>query len=117
MIFEDIAGLIETAADTELIEHEDKIYIRNRVMSLLHLESYPEQVDQPTDDTIPNILEKLIAYSVEHKVIEDVLDEREILSATLMDCFMARPSFINAVFNDKYKNSSQAATDYFYQLS
>jgi UDPglucose--hexose-1-phosphate uridylyltransferase len=117
MIYHHIAGLIQQAIQTDLMEAADSIYARNQVMSQLGLDSYPEQVENPTVDTIPNILELLISYAVEQNVIEDVLDEKEILTANIMNCFMARPSVINQTFNQKYQQSPEAATDYFYNLS
>src|SRR5699024_3086818 len=59
----------------------------------------------------------LIRYAIAENVIKDVLDDKEILSAKIMDCFIARPSVINATFDEKYKLSPSNATDYFYQLS
>ena len=53
----------------------------------------------------------------EHEVIEDVFDDKEILAANIMNCFVPRPSVVNAVFNQKYQDSPEAATDYFYNLS
>ncbi|MGM0903645.1 MAG: UDP-glucose--hexose-1-phosphate uridylyltransferase [Bacillota bacterium] len=117
MIYQHIAGLIHQAIKTELIEAADSIYARNQVMYLLELDSYSEQVGNPTMDTIPNILEHLISYAVEQNVIDDVLDEKEILTANIMNCFIARPSVINQTFNEKYNQSPEAATDYFYNLS
>ena len=35
----------------------------------------------------------------------------------MMNCFVARPSVINAVFHQKYEQSPLAATEYFYHLS
>ncbi|AXI10516.1 UDP-glucose--hexose-1-phosphate uridylyltransferase [Oceanobacillus zhaokaii] len=117
MIFSHIAGLIEKAIEAGLIERADVNYARNQVMNVLQLEDFPEEVAQSTNDNIPNILEKLIAYAVEQKVIEDVFDDKEILAANIMNCFLARPSVINSIFNQKYEESPIDATDYFYQLS
>ncbi|OZU88283.1 UDP-glucose--hexose-1-phosphate uridylyltransferase [Virgibacillus indicus] len=117
MIYEHIAGLIQKAIDAELIEPADYIYVQNQVMNHLNLQAFPEEVDHSTNDSIPNLLEKIVDYAVKNDVIEDVLDEKEILSATIMNCFVARPSAINKTFNEKYKKSPKAATDYFYNLS
>lgn len=116
MITEHISGLIQKGIEVELIEAADQIYVRNQVMSFLGMESFPEEV-QPSDDTIPNLIEKIISYAVEQGVIEDVFDEKEILAANIMNCFVARPSVVNAIFNQKYQDSPVAATDYFYNLS
>ncbi|MBY7142879.1 UDP-glucose--hexose-1-phosphate uridylyltransferase [Virgibacillus sp. NKC19-3] len=117
MIYQHINGLIQKAIEAALIEQADQIYVRNQVMRLLHLESFPENVTNITKDSIPNILERIIAYAVENDVIENVFDDKEILAATIMNCFIARPSVINKTFYKKYEQSPQAATDYFYTLS
>lgn len=117
MIYQHIAGLIQQATNATLIEVRDQIYVRNQVMRLLKLESYPEQIDHVTDDSIPNLLEMIITYAVENGVIEDIFDDKEILAANMMNCFVARPSVVNEVFNQRYEQSPEMATDYFYELS
>lgn len=112
-----INGLIEKALETELIHSSDEIYVRNQVLALLKLESIPEITINSTDDSIPNLLEKLTEYALEKKVIDDMFDEKEIFSARIMNCFIARPSVINEIFQKKYSNSPMEATDYFYNLS
>lgn len=117
MVHENLAGLLQKGHESNLIEAADTDYVRNQVMNLLGLESFPEEPISPADDTIPNLLEHLIAYAVEQGVILDIFDDKEILSANIMNCFVARPSVINATFNEKYSQSPIAATDYFYELS
>ncbi|AUD13149.1 MULTISPECIES: UDP-glucose--hexose-1-phosphate uridylyltransferase [unclassified Planococcus (in: firmicutes)] len=117
MIHHTLAGLIQKALATGLIEKDDIDYARNQAMHLLQLDAFPEEAVEPRDDTIPNLLEALNDYAVENGVIEDLLDDKEMLSANIMNCFVARPSAINAAFNEKYAESPIAATDYFYELS
>jgi len=117
MIFQYIEGLIQQGLNTKLIEPADETYVRNQVLGLLKLETFPEAVTNAADDTIPNLLEQIIDYAIEENVIEDIFDDKEILSAQIMNCFVARPSVINQTFNEKYKQSPETATDYFYQLS
>lgn len=117
MVYETLAGLIRKTTETELIEPSDQDYARNQAMHLLGLESFPEETIEAAEDTIPNLLEGLVAYAVERGVILDMLDDKEMLSANIMNCFVARPSAINAAFNEKYAESPIAATDYFYELS
>lgn len=117
MVYENLEGLLDKALEADLIEAADTDYVRNQVMNLLGLESFPEERIEPADDTIPNLLENLVAHAVEQGVILDIFDDKEILSATIMNCFVARPSAINAAFNEKYAQSPIAATDYFYGLS
>ncbi|MDN7242491.1 UDP-glucose--hexose-1-phosphate uridylyltransferase [Planococcus sp. N028] len=117
MIYQQLEGLIQQALNAQLIERDDVIYARNQVMNLLKLESFPNKVVEAADDTIPNLLESVVAYAITQGIIMDVLDDKEILSANIMNCFVARPSAINGVFQQKYSESPIAATDYFYELS
>ncbi|WP_277585934.1 UDP-glucose--hexose-1-phosphate uridylyltransferase [Psychrobacillus antarcticus] len=117
MIFQNLAGLFQKALEVKLIETADLNYVRNKVIQLLGIDSYPEESILPIEDNIPNLLENIISYAVEQDVITDILEDKEILSAKIMDCFVARPSVINAIFNDKYNESPAEATDYYYNLS
>ncbi|WP_313892290.1 UDP-glucose--hexose-1-phosphate uridylyltransferase [Psychrobacillus sp.] len=117
MIYQHIKGLLQQALDVELIAIADQTYVRNQVLALLHLKSYPETMEHHTEESIPNLLEKIIAYAVENSVIENVFDDKEILSASIMDCFIPRPSTINEIFQAKYAISPGEATNYFYELS
>src|SRR5699024_5334424 len=105
-IYKHITGLVKKAIEVDLIEKADHIYARNQVLSLLQIEAYPEPVQQATDDAIPNLLDKIIAYAVEQNVIEDIFGEQEILSANIMNCFVARPSVVNKSFYENYKESA-----------
>ncbi|MFD1452210.1 UDP-glucose--hexose-1-phosphate uridylyltransferase [Oceanobacillus sojae] len=117
MIYSIIEGLIQQSTKNGLIESADQIYVRNQVIALLNLESIPEEMPVALQDTIPNLLEEVLAYAVEQQLIEDIFDEKEIFAANIMNCFVARPSEIQAAFYKKYETSPKAATDYFYNLS
>ncbi|SDN13242.1 UTP-hexose-1-phosphate uridylyltransferase [Psychrobacillus sp. OK028] len=117
MIYEHIQGLIQKAIETKLIYPSDRIYVFNQILSLLDIESSSEKTEQITEDSIPNLLEKITTFALDNNVIEDNFDDKEILSANIMNCFVARPSTINEIFQQKYKNSPKDATDYFYELS
>ncbi|WP_047982699.1 UDP-glucose--hexose-1-phosphate uridylyltransferase [Ornithinibacillus contaminans] len=116
-VFQDVEGLIQQALKTNLIELVDVNYVRNQVLSQLKLESFPETLENVSEDTIPNLLEKLIAHAIQTGVIEDIFDDKEILSANIMNCFVAHPSVVTKQFYAEYQQSPKAATDYFYQLS
>ncbi|WP_203248885.1 UDP-glucose--hexose-1-phosphate uridylyltransferase [Sporosarcina beigongshangi] len=117
MIYQQITGLIQQGLQSELIEQADQVYVTNQVLALLHLKAMPAQIEEPINDTIPNLLEQIITYAVEQNIIENVFDDKEILSANIMNCFVARPSVIHAIFQEKYQQAPQHATDYFYALS
>lgn len=111
-----ITSLINKGLDVSLIEKTDVNYVRNRINGLLGIESVEEDSTVSTDN-IPGILAKIVDFAVEHQVIGNNLDEKEMLSAQIMDSFIPRPSVVNQTFYQKYNESPEKATDYFYQLS
>ena len=118
MIDQLVQQLIKQALATQLIEQEDEIYARNQVLSLLHLADYREEAEtENTSQEIPELLEQIVDYACEQGIIEDLYDEKEIFSSRIMNCFIARPSSVNQIFYEKYKQDSQEATQYFYELS
>jgi len=116
-IFSVIEQLISVATKRNLIEMEDQIYVRNQILQLLHIETFPTNKEKFESESIPFLLNQLIDYAIKENIIEDVFDDKEILKANIMNCFIARPSVINATFNEKYKESPEQATTYFYELS
>lgn len=117
MIDKHIEQLIECATLEGLIEVRDMTYVRNQIMHLLQLETFKQPPSNGKATSIPRILEEIIAYAVEHKVIEDVFDEKEMLAANIMNCFLPRPSDVEKEFYEKYAILPKLATDYFYKLS
>ncbi|MEH7073106.1 UDP-glucose--hexose-1-phosphate uridylyltransferase [Neobacillus drentensis] len=118
MIYQLIQQLIDQALSTHLIEREDEIYARNQVLSLLHLSEFKqvEEVGQSHDE-IPDLLDLIVDYACSQGIIEELFDEKEIFSSKIMDCFVARPSTVNQLFYEKYKQAPKEATKYFYELS
>ncbi|WP_462413093.1 UDP-glucose--hexose-1-phosphate uridylyltransferase [Neobacillus sp. Marseille-QA0830] len=119
MIYQHVQQLINQAIEAELIDRQDEMYARNQVLSLLRLSEFPETAPTPSanPETIPDVLEQITDYAVQQGIIEDLFDEKEIFSSKIINCFVARPSEVNRVFFEKYQQSPEAATQYFYELS
>lgn len=117
MIFQLVQQLVHQALSTQLIEQEDVLYARNQVLALLQVEEYQEPEIQDSIPEIPDLLELIVKYAVEQGIIEDIFDVKDIFSTNIMNCFIARPSSINAQFYEYYNQSPQQATQYFYDLS
>lgn len=111
-----IESLIDKAIEKQLIQEKDRIYSRNQLLGLLQQITF-DQDSERFDENIPDLLEQLADEAVNRGVIEDLLDEREQLTAKMMDIFMDKPSAVNQQFYERYQSSPQTATDYFYQLS
>src|SRR5690625_2242602 len=111
-----IASIVDQAIEKNLINPQDRIYARNQILGLMNESEFDETA--PTKNAeIPDILEELADIAVEKGYIENLLDDREILTAKIMDVFLSKPSEINQEFYQKYELSPKLATDYFYQLS
>lgn len=112
-----IQQLINKAIAAQLIDCEDEIYARNQVLSLLRLVEFKDCEITESNLEIPDLLEQIVDFACEQGIIEDIFDEKEIFSSKIMNCFIARPSTVNQIFFDKYKQNPQEATEYFYELS
>lgn len=118
MINQLIQQLINQAIATQLIEREDEIYARNQILSLLNLTDFKEvDTAESSHYDIPDLLDLIVDYACNQGIIEEIFDEKEIFSSKMMNCFIARPSTVNQLFYEKYKQDPKAATEYFYELS
>ncbi|MFB4162494.1 UDP-glucose--hexose-1-phosphate uridylyltransferase [Alteribacillus sp. JSM 102045] len=112
-----VEALVQQAGNRGMISAEDRVYSRNQVLKKLGITDFNPDREEKAPSDIPVILEKLIDYTVEKGLIENLLDEREQLSASIMNVFVPAPSIVNQRFRQKYEQSPALATDYFYQLS
>ncbi|WP_066188368.1 UDP-glucose--hexose-1-phosphate uridylyltransferase [Gracilibacillus timonensis] len=111
-----IHTLVTKATEKDLITNRDRFYARNQILGLLQEASYQE-TDELLSMDIPDVLEELADVAQEKGMIEGLLDEREQLTAKIMDVFLSKPSAINDTFYQKYEIAPEQATAYFYQLS
>lgn len=118
-VYQAIEKLVRKVISLGMIQPEDEIYARNQVMSFLGLIDFPEQSagDSSEGQEIPDLLEVLEQYAVEAGIIENLADEKDILSSKIMNVFMPKPSEVNDTFYQKYLESPEKATQYFYGLS
>lgn len=112
-----IQQLVNQSLELELIDKEDEIYARNRVLALLHLDEFKWEDMSVAGTSEEDPLEHILDYACEKAIIDNIADERDMLVGQIMDCFMARPSEVNKEFYKLYQQNPRAATDYFYELS
>lgn len=111
-----IAKLIHYGLSTGLLEKEDEIYATNQLLALLKLDEY-EQVEAE-EDTLENILKELLDYACEQNLTGgDSVVYRDLFDSRIMNCLMPRPSQVIRAFWEKYEQSPETATDYYYKLS
>jgi UDPglucose--hexose-1-phosphate uridylyltransferase len=130
-IQEMVNSLVAYALKTGLIEKEDIIFNVNTLLIDLGLDSAEfESADIeelakkiPEDEAeLGAYLEKVLCaiddYAVSEGLIEnDSVVYRDLFDTKLMGRLVERPSAIIAKFCEKYKESPEKATDYYYNLS
>lgn len=86
----------------------DQIYVMNKVRALVG--------DADVDDDQRPVVDQLVDLAIQRKKIDDGPTAREILSDQLYDLLTPTPAAVNATFWNKYVESPQTATNWFYQL-
>lgn len=117
MIHYEISRLINFALQKGLLAKEDKIYSTNLLLSLLNLKDFEESEINEELNNPTSILENILYYATDKKIIENTVTERDLFDTKVMNCVMPRPSEVIKNFYEIYKISSKKATDYYYNLS
>lgn len=118
MIYEAIHALVQYGRTVGLIEKEDEIYARNRILRELRLSEYEEPTEELRELSLEEILKELLDYAAEKGILENnSVVYRDLFDAKLMNCLMPRPSEVSRNFRERYERSPKEATDYFYKLS
>ncbi|MDO5518476.1 MAG: UDP-glucose--hexose-1-phosphate uridylyltransferase [Clostridium sp.] len=117
MINHEINRLLNFALQKKLIKEEDRIYSSNMILGLLKLNEFePEEINESLKTASP-ILENILDYAVDKKLIENTVTERDLFDTNIMNCLMPRPSEVIGEFKHLYSDSPEKATDYYYNLS
>ena len=122
-IYENINRLIAYALNNCLIEKEDVIYTRNRLMELLCLdgETKGTGINDSTVKTsdLEDILKEITDYASENKIFEDSgIVSRDLFDTKIMGILTPPPSVVIKHFNSLISEKSEkAATDWYYKFS
>lgn len=129
MIQNNILQLTEYGLVTGLIEPEDKIFTRNRLLELFQLdelekevvEAYSQKTPLPESEVVDGlelILAEMLNYSYENGIMkENSVVYRDLFDTKIMSILVPRPSEVIRKFQSLYAIDEKAATDYFYKLS
>ncbi|MCU5745188.1 UDP-glucose--hexose-1-phosphate uridylyltransferase [Staphylococcus sp. SQ8-PEA] len=100
-------------------EDLDRLYIQNQLIRILSAQGVEtSEISLEITEWSPvDFSEYWINQMIQHGLIENVLYEREIIEAQLLDLITPRPSTINHQFHHLLSDSPQRATNYFYALS
>ena len=114
-----IAKLVSYALDKELIGPEEELWAVNALLDALRLDgcALPE-VETPAEGELPAILDALLDDAYERGVLaEDTVTYRDLLDTKLMGTLTPRPAQVIRKFWDLYRESPEAATDWYYRFS
>lgn len=110
---ETVKAFVDAIIESGTYQPLDRIYVTNRVLGLV---GDAPAVDAKSDDLL-DILDALLETALKNGKIEDGQSDRDILEAELTDLLTPTPAQTNQQFWNKYNDSPEAATDFFYNLS
>ncbi len=113
-----ISQLIEYAVRKGWLAEEDRVWASNRLLHALQLDGFSGLV--PVEDLPPiwEILDGLCDDAVSRGVLAgDSATFRDLLDTELMGLLLPRPSEIVKTFWEKYSQSPENTTDWYYQFS
>jgi UDPglucose--hexose-1-phosphate uridylyltransferase len=117
-IYQYIQDLIEYGVRKKLIEVDDVLYSRNRILALLGLEDWKDTDTHETLLEISDILGGILDWAAESGLlVSNTTTERDIFDTEIMNCLMPRPSEVVREFKQHYKESPETATNQYYHLS
>ena len=121
-----VADLVAYALDRGLIGDQDVTYAANLMLDALSYE--PTGAFVPRDAVaaaraaadrpeLEGILAGLLDDAVARGACDSGIASRDLLDTRLMGCVTPRPSEVVRTFWERYEDSPEAATDYFYRLA
>lgn len=117
-----LEALLDYAQKAGLIEKQDRNWARNALLETLRLEDFqPEKTENLSSDeseSLQELLDELSRDAYERGVISDLsVTQRDLFDTALMGRLTPRPTQVIRQFNDLYKQSPRAATDWYYDFS
>lgn len=116
MISESVRRLVCYGVEKGFYTKRDEVYITNRILEILRLDSYDCDKDFLNVD-LEETLSELLCYAVQNGLIEDNTVSRDLFDTRLMGALIPRPGEVTDKFSALYEESPVKATEYFYKLS
>ena len=115
-IYEAINSLVAYGVRENLIEEADKVWAVNRILEILDMDSMETDAEVKNAD-LEEILKTILDYAVEKGLCEDSVVYKDLFDTKVMGAITPRPSEVIKTFKEKYENSPEEATDYYYHLA
>ena len=117
MLSENIKKLVQYGIDCGLTPECERIYSQNLLLECFNEDELSEGEVPEGEIVLEDVLKELLDEAVSRGIIEDSVVYRDLFDTKLMNCLTPRPAQVIERFNEEYKKSPQAATEYFYDLS
>ena len=111
-----IDSLVSYAMNTGLAEPCDHQVLTNRLLDILHKEDYTPS-DEPQSEDLEEILAGMLDYAVANGLCDDGITARDIFDTRLMGAVTPMPREVIRTFREKYAQSPETATDWYYKFS
>ena len=111
-----IDSLVSYAMNCGLAEPEDHMVLTNRLLELLGKDEYIPS-DEPQSEDLEEILAGLLDYACANGICDDNITARDLFDTKLMGALTPMPREVIKTFKEKYAQSPEAATDWYYKLS
>ncbi len=111
-----IEALLKYGIEKGLIEKEDIVFTRNRLLELFCIDDYKiNQVDK--NYNLKEILDGMLNYAIQQDFFEDTTNNRDLFDTKIMGVLTPRPSEVIKKFWQLYNQSPKTATNYYYDFS
>ncbi len=115
-IYKNIKQLVNYAIKNDLVDKLDEVYVTNGLFDCLQV-THAYVNEEVENDELQNILNKILDYAIQNKIIEDSVVEKDLLTGKIMGVVTPNPSVVTNKFYLLYENDKISATNYFYNLS
>lgn len=115
MIYRAIEGLINHSVNAGLITEDDIFVVRNQLMDILKLTEWHKKA--PLSENVEELLNVIVDYACENNIIENTSVQRDLFDTRIMGVFTPMPHEVNEKFRQKYAESPEKATDWYYDFS
>ena len=118
MICDAIQYLINYGITQNLITKADQFVVQNQLMEALHLtDLHLSGAGTEPDASIDAILQPLVEYACSNGIIADTAASRDLFDTKLMGILTPMPHEMIAKFQERYQESPEAATDWYFDIS
>ena len=121
-IFDNINRLASYALAVGLIEEEDVVFAKNRLLMELGLDGFDGmekagELPRVEKGELEAILSEILDYAVGKGIVKDSVAYRDLFDTRLMSVFVSKPSEVSKKFWSLYRKSPRKATGFFYEFS